>query len=493
MSTLRSSGINALAALVALCVLAACESDVAKRRSLALSECRLPNLPTAAQCGELTVPEDRTKPDGRRIRIFAAVLPANTVTPKEDPLLIIAGGPGQAASTLAPFARSLTELRRTRDVVLIDQRGTGRSTPLTCQAFKPNRNDPFEPDPVPRARQCVQELTAQQVDAAQYTTTAWIADLEAMRVALGYPRWNLWGGSYGTRVALEYLRRHPDAIRTLTLDGVAPPGLVISLDVWRTREAALQAIFAACAASKTCGTAHPDIATALTRIERSLGPAGRAIDLVDPLTGATRNEKVTFDVVLGALQPLTYTPETATLLPEMLALAAQGNFGPLLAANPVISGNLAEQMNAALHFSVTCAEDAPRVTAGAENTVLASLPTRRLAAQTLAVCGVWPRGTMPADFTQPVRSDKPALLLSGGMDPVTPPAYGAEVAKGLSNSRHIVAPGFGHIVSVHGCGPRLIAAFVDAGGLAKLPEACVTQIEKSAPPFLWPDRLGPQP
>ncbi len=479
--------------IIAALVAGGCGNDVAQRRSLALADCRLRNLPTAAQCGELEVPEDRSKPDGRKIRIFAAVLPANTVTPKQDPLLILAGGPGQAASFLGPFAERLTELRRTRDVVLIDQRGTGRSSPLTCEAFRESDDDLLEPDPVPRARECLRELTARGVDPAQYTTTAWIDDLEAMREALGYSRWNLWGGSYGTRVAQEYLRRHPDRVRTIVLDGVAPPGMVITLDIWPTRAAALDAILKACATSASCGNAHPDAAATLARIERNLGPGGREIEIVDPRTGAPQRERITFDAVLGALQPLTYAPETATLLPEMLSLAANGEFGPLFAANPVLSGNLSDQMNAALHFSVTCAEDVPRIRPGSESRVLAGLPTRRLALQIISVCDVWPRGTMPSDFAEPVTSDKPALLLSGGMDPVTPPAYGALVAKGFSNGRHIVAPGYGHIVSVHACGPRLLAAFVDDAGVAHLPATCVAYFENSASPPLWPNRLAPQP
>jgi len=483
------------ALLVLLCaiLLGACGSDVAQHRSLRLSECRLPYLPTAAQCGTLQVPEDRTKPEGRKIDIFAAILPANTVTPKDDPLVILAGGPGQAASTLAPFAARLAELRRTRDVVLVDQRGTGRSSPLTCAAFKPSESEAFETDPRPRARECLAELIGRDVDPAQYTTGAWIADLEAMREALGYPRWNLWGGSYGTRVAQEYLRLHPQRVRTVTLDGVAPPGMIISLDVWRTREAALDAIARACADSRPCRAAHPDVRATLHDIERSLGSAGREIDLVDPRTGTARRAHITFDVVLGALQPLTYAPETATLLPELLALAARGEYAPLFAANPAMSGRDVDQINAALHFSVTCAEDVPRIQPGAEQKVLEGLPTRRLAEQTLAVCEFWPRGTVAPDFAQPVKSAVPALIFSGGMDPVTPPANGEAVAKGLPNGRHIVAPGYGHIVSVHACAPRLIASFVEEARSDRLSQACVDHFEKSVPPPLWPNRLAPQP
>jgi pimeloyl-ACP methyl ester carboxylesterase len=292
-------------------------------------------------------------------------------------------------------------------------------------------------------------------------------------------------------VAQEYLRRFPERVRTMTLDGVAPPGMVITLDVWRTREAALAAIFKACAVQPACRKAHPDVATTLTQIAATLGASGRDVDIVDPRTGELQRERMTRDVVLSALQPLTYAPETAVLLPEMLALASRGDFGPLLAANPALSTNLAEQINTALHFSVTCAEDAPRINPAMEERALAGLPTQHLARQLVAVCDIWPRGSAAPDLATPVRSDKPVLLISGGMDPVTPPAYGAEVAKGFPNSKHIVAPGYGHIVSPQACGPRLIAAFVDSAGFAKLPETCVTHFERSVPPPPWPNRLAP--
>jgi pimeloyl-ACP methyl ester carboxylesterase len=481
----------AVVALLALAI-AACGNETGSRRSLALTDCRLPNLSTAAQCGTLKVPEDRSKPDGRKIEIFAAVLAANTVTPKDDPLVVLAGGPGQAASTLAPFASRLAELRRTRDVVLIDQRGTGRSSPLVCEAFRPRESDVFDPDPLPRAKSCVEELSGKGVDLAQYTTTAWIADLEAMREALGYQRWNLWGGSYGTRVAQEYLRTHPERVRTVVLDGVAPPGMIISLDVWRTREAAVDAVQKACAASPACANAHPDAAQALRAIEQFLAD-GRETDVVDPRTGAVLRVRVTFDVVLAALQPLTYAPETAVLLPEMLALAAKGEFAPLFAANPHLSTRESELTNAALHFSVTCAEDVPRITPELAQSTLAELPTRRLAEQTVSVCSVWPRGSVPANFGQPVKSDVPTLIFSGGMDPVTPPAYGTEVAKDFPNSRHVVAPGYGHIVSYHACGPRLVATFVDDASFNRLSASCLRHFETSAPPPLFANRLGPSP
>ncbi len=476
-------------------LIAGCDGGASGRRSLVLAECRLPRLPVAAQCGTLVVPENRSKPDGRKISLFVAVLPANTLSPKPDPLFILAGGPGQAASHLGPFAAHLNEVRRTRDIVLIDQRGTGRSSPLDCVALKPDEDlrSALEIDPLPRARACALEFTRHDIDASQYTTTNWIADLEAVRAALGYDRVNLWGGSYGTRVAQEYLRRHPERIRSVVLDGVAPPRMTISLDVWPSRERALENVLAACAASEPCRKTHPDLAATLGRIGRSLGSAGRDVTVTDPRTGATVRMRMTFPAFLAGLQPLVYAPELAALLPEILDRADAGDFGPLFATVTLAIGDLSEQMNPALHYSVTCAEDVPRISPASRELALKEVRSRELVRNLLAVCDVWPRGTMPPDFAAPVRSDTPVLLLSGGSDPVTLPAYADEVAKTLPNSRHIVATGYGHIVSPHACAPRLIAAFIDRAGFDRLPVSCVEYLGKSKSPPLWPDRLEARP
>ena len=237
--------VAALAAVVAGCG----DRGNAPARAIALAECRLPRLAVAAQCGELEVPENRALPQGRTIRLAVAVLPANTLSPRPDPLFILAGGPGQAATRLGPLAALLVDVRRDRDIVLVDQRGTGRSSPLDCAAWRPDEGleAAIEIDPVPKALQCAKELSASGIDPAQYTTAAFVADLDAIRVALGYDRINLWGGSYGTRVAQEYLRRHPAQVRSMVLDGAVPPRMAPLVDVWPTREAAFAALIAACA------------------------------------------------------------------------------------------------------------------------------------------------------------------------------------------------------------------------------------------------------
>lgn len=463
-------------------------------RTLALTECRLPKLAVAARCGTLAVPENRDRPDGRKIDIFVAVLPANAATSKPDPLVILAGGPGQAASQLAPLALRLNDVRRMRDIVLIDQRGTGRSSPLTCKAFRfdDDIETAFDLDSVGKAKECLHELAAANVDLTQYTTEAWVRDVEDVRAALGHPQLNLWGGSYGTRVALAYLRRHPDRVRSIVLDGVVPPAMAVPRDVWPSREHALGDVLAACSASPACRDPHPDLRRTLAGLERDLGSEGRLFEVQDPRTGRPRPVTVTFDVVLAGMYAMTYAPERAALLPEIIARAAAHDFGPLYAAAQSSVGGVSDQINPALHYAVICSEDAPRVTP-ADRGDLERLRSRGLATKMLDVCAIWPRGTPAPDETAPVLSDVPALLLSGGLDPVTPPSAAAAVAATLPNSRSVVAEGYGHIVSGQACVPRMISAFVESASASALPASCLDFLSKTKRSPLWPDRLGPEP
>ena len=474
-----------------LCMLACCGDGTSARR-IKLSECRLPKVAQAVQCGTVDVPENRTHPNGRRLSIFVAVLPANTLSPAPDPLFLIAGGPGQAASSLGPFAMQLALVRRTRDIVLVDQRGTGRSSPLDCPGLAPNEHVEFATDPAPKATLCASQLAKVGVDASQYTTSAWVEDLDAVREALGYRRVNLWGGSYGTRVAQEYVRRHGDHVRSVVLDGVIPFSMRIPFDVWRTRAQALDALFAACRASPACAKMHHDPAATLDEIQSALA-GGKDVSVRGPRTGAMEPMRVDFDLVYALLQPLMYAPEAASLIPELVSLARDGEYGPLLATALTVVGDLPEEFTPALFYSVTCAEDVPRITPQERESGVADPRGRALARRSIDVCDHWPKGSNPADFATPVRNDVPVLLLSGGLDPVTPPSYAAEVAKGFPNSRQVIAAGFGHIVSPHACAPRLVAAFVDAATFDKLPADCIEFFARSTRPPLWPDRLAPLP
>ena len=479
---------------LAITWLTGCADSNSPPRTITLTDCRIPKLPTAAQCGTLELPENPEKPEGRKITISIALLRANTLNPLPDPLFILAGGPGQAASYLGPFAAKLTDVRKNRDIVLVDQRGTGRSSPLTCAAFNADATPTttLELDPTPKAAACANELLAQGIDASQYTTGTWIQDLDAVRSGLGYKTINLWGGSYGTRVAIEYIRRYSSHVRSAVLDGVVPPSMKVSFDVWQTRDAALSNILDECTNIPACQAAYPNLHKALTTISANLGPHGKEVTLSDPKTGRSQKQHLSFDHIIGALQPHTYSPEFSALLPNIISRAAAGDYGPLYASTMQATTDLAKQMNNALYYSVTCAEDAPRLTLENTASALENLRSKTLAERTLAICKVWPQGKVPDDAAQPMRSALPTLILSGGLDPATPPANGAEVAKTLLSSRHIVARGYGHIISPHACGPRLIAAFIDRPDFSSLPIACVDHFEKSSGPALWIDNLGRQ-
>lgn len=479
---------------LAITLLTGCADSNAPPRTIKLTDCRIPKLPVAAQCGTLEVPENREKPEGRKITIFIALLRANTLNPLPDPLFILAGGPGQAASYLGPFAAKLSDVRKNRDIVLVDQRGTGRSSPLSCAAFKEDATPTttLELDLTPKVTACAKELLAQGIDAAQYTTGTWIQDLDVVRSGLGYTKINLWGGSYGTRVAIEYIRRYSSHVRSAVLDGVVPPSMKVSLDVWRTRDAALSKILDECTNIPACLAAYPNLHKALTMISANLGPHGKEVALSDPRTGQLQKQHLSFDHIIGALQHHTYSPELSALLPNIISRAAGGDYGPLYASAMQASTDLAKQMNNALYYSVTCAEDMPRVTIENTASALENVRSKTLAKRMLAICKVWPKGKVLDDSAQPMRSALPTLILSAGLDPATLPANGAEVAKTLPSSRHIVARGYGHIVSPHACGPRLIAAFIDRPDFSSLPTACVNHFEKSTGPALWIDNLGQQ-
>ena len=478
--------------ILAVTFLTACADSNFLPRTIELYDCRIPKLPISAQCGTLEVPENRGDPDGRKIAIFIAILRANTLNPLADPLFILAGGPGQAATFLGPFAEKLTELRKKRDIVLVDQRGTGRSSPLTCAAFQEQaiQTSRLEIESTRRATACAKELADQGIDASQYTTSAWIQDLDAVRSGLGYTKINLWGGSYGTRVAIEYIRRYPGNVRSAVLDGVVPPSMRISFDVWQTRDAALSKILDGCEKNPVCQAAYPNLRSALAKISATLGLNGKEVTLRDPRTGRLQKQHLSFDHIIGALHTQTYSPELSVLLPEIISRAAAGEYDPLYASAIQATSKLVRQMNNALYYSVTCAEDTPRVKPENIEGALKNVRSKSLAERNLDVCKYWPKGHVTDDAAQPIHSALPTLILSGGLDPVTPPENGSELAKTLPKSRHIVARGYGHIVSPHACGPRLIAAFIDRPDFSTFPIECVDYFEQSKGPSLWADNLG---
>lgn len=486
----------ALAALAALSPLAAsCNPDPKPAPSIPLSPCQLstPGLPRRAQatCGTVTVFEDRKARTGRTIPLHVAVVEATGAKVEPDPLFILAGGPGQAATEIyAAMEPMLARVNERRDIVLVDQRGTGRSNPLSC---------PLDPtvdatlvEPAQRealARACLEKLTG---DPRLYTTPIAMDDLDDVRAALGYERINLLGISYGTRAALVYLRQHPDRVRTVTLDAVAPMGFKIMEAAARDAERALSLNFEACAKDPACKEAFPeprqDFDAVMARLARP-----EEVELRHPATGERTRVKLDRATLASAIRILSYGRPTAALFPLLFhAARATGDLGPLAAQVLLVQeGSVLKAMSWGMFLSVICAEDVPFIdakagAAQAAGTYVGDAPIAFLQ----DTCRVWPRGEVAPDYHAPVTSDAPVLVLSGELDPITPPANGDQAARTLRRARHIVVPGEGHNVVGTGCVPRLFSEFVEQGAAEGLDDACV-KAHRPAPFFT--SFRGPRP
>lgn len=475
-----------------LTMLAACgdKSTTTQAATLQLQPCRVAHVDTEVKCATLDVFENRETRQGRKIALNIVVVPAIARNKESDPIFVFAGGPGQAATDLAREALAmLGGMNNKRDLVLIDQRGTGKSNGLMCvfpDATNPEMNDPARRDALLRKTiaACRIKLEA-KADLTQYTTTIAMADIDQVREALGYDRVNLWGGSYGTRAAMEYLRRYENRVRSVVLDGVAPPSLALPESFARDAGAVLEKMFVACAKETECGKHYADLKPALDELLAALSKTPRSVNIADPFTGIVREVKVTREMLLSTVFPALYAPEMVAMLPASLARAKQGDYAALMAMSALFGEFAEEKLARGMQLSVVCAEDVPRIKSA--EAIRQPQPFGELFVDEFAkACATWPRGTVPKDFDQPVKSVKPVLILSGALDPVTPPAYGEEVKKSLTNALHVVAPNVGHGVSSRGCAPKLIKKFIETASVSELEAKCLERLPR--PIFFTPLR-----
>src|SRR5688572_33192764 len=309
--------------------------------SMQLEPCRIADVDglvsTEAHCGMLPVPEDPDDPAGAKIHLAIAVVPAISTKAKPDPLFLVAGGPGQGSiHGFAPLLSAFAGIRRERDIVMVDQRGTGGSNRLDCampdDALESGELAPGQLREL--ARECLPTLRGRP---QFYTTSIAVRDLDAVRAALGYARVNVYGGSYGTRVAQHYARRFPERTRAVVLDGVVPPSLPLVPNIAVESQRALERVFARCAADPECDRRFPALAAQFARLEARLTQRPVTVPLTDPVTGESRRLEVTRAHLVTMARMLTYSPGTASILPLVLHEAAtNGNFGPLAAQAEMI-------------------------------------------------------------------------------------------------------------------------------------------------------------
>lgn len=461
--------------------------------SLPLEDCEISSPgsseTTDARCGRLKVYEDTDTGSGRQIELFVAVVPAVSRAPQGDPLFLLAGGPGEAATETFPmFMGVFDKIRQKRDIVLFDQRGTGQSNPLKCPSPAENiepTTDDFDIDTVKKEMAAC--LAAFDADPRLYTTRQAVSDLEQVRRALGYEKMNLLGVSYGSRLALAYLRAHPERVATVTLDGINPIDWELGPHNPENAGRAVDLILERCEEDEACSRAFPHVRAEFDQVIRSLEEKPTEINLAHPISGDLQTVHLTRQRVATTILLNTYSPENSAMLPLMIHAAAQGDYRGLAAHYLSSMDSLEKAIADGMYLSVLCSEDAPFYPR--ENPDSDSyLPVRLdLLKQQ---CELWPHEPAPAEWKQPVRAEAPVLILSGEADPITPPSNGEQIARTLPNSLHLVTPEMGHGQFYRGCVPRVITTFIQQGSLENLDTSCADTIQ--APPFFL-TLAGPQP
>lgn len=447
----------------------------------------IPALVARSRCLLFTTPENPAAPEGRKIQLQVMMVPSIRQIPEPDPFVILVGGPGQAATVDAlPLLPFFQEIRQDRDVLLVDQRGTGRLSPFDCEFGEADMTGGTELLLELQNRYLEDCLAAIDAQPEYYTTDIAVQDLDAIRSYLGYSQLNLWGISYGTRVALAYLKYFPDNTRTVVIDGVAPPG-VLPLEAARDGGQALQNVFMLCAAQMECAAAFPDLQSHYDElIARYATPV--SVNLPDPKTGIIKPLELQAAMIQGGLFTLLYSRETTRLIPLFIEQLHQGNLQMLTALTAPEAG-----VNIGMHYSVICSEDIPllasdELAAAAEDGDL--FVYDMLVLPRIEGCKVWPSRTLDAEFFAPVVSDKPVLIFSASQDPVTPRRWGDQVAATLSNSRHFVVNGIGHGVFAYGCAVNLITTVVNSGEVDGLDDGCLDELA-TRPFFLNPGGSAP--
>lgn len=458
--------------------------------------CRVEGVPTELLCGKIRRPLDPQAPQGQQIEVHYLIVPAMARNKQPDPVAMLAGGPGQSAINIAPLVLPrLARLNNRRDLVFIDQRGTGRSAPLDCpdESRLPTAEALDPAAQLKRLDDCRAALEQlPHGDLRFYTTEIAMQDIDAVRRQLGAARWNLVGGSYGTRAALDYQRQFPAAVRRLVIDGVAPPDMVLPAAFSTDGQAALDAMFDACEAEPACRRRYPALRADWAALLASLP---RQVEVEHPLTGEPQRFTLTRAMLLRGTRLPLYSPTLASALPAAIHQAAQGRLQALSGlAGAMGGGGKAGKLAMGMHLSVICAEDLPRLAAAAD------APGRdfgRVDAEFYqAVCKTWPRGAVSPDFYAVKPATAPVLVLSGGADPVTPPRHGERVAALLGpQAVHAVVPQAGHGVMALPCLREVIHRFIDtredAAALKGVDASCAARIPR--PGAYLPIELKSQP
>lgn len=464
--------------------------------------CRIGTSPlsVAAECAEITVSfthgmtvaasgRSMTKKSPETLTLSIAKIPTRANQPAEDPVTLLAGGPGQSATDSWPqIQAAFYPTLANRDVYLIDQRGTGNSARMNCEAPS-EEGISIDPDAVrDTAKQCYEEQT---LATEWFTTSVAVRDLDAVRDALNIDQWNLYGVSYGTRVALHYLRRYPEHTRSVIIDAVVAPEKPLGPEIPLHAQASLDALFIRCRENNGCSQAFPQLESKTNALFDALKNQSRNVKYENVSRGTVESMEFTAEHLASTVRLLSYSSYGTAILPSMLYDAAQNNnLAPFARQANMLTSQLGGSLAAGMHATVFCTEDAPRISVTNHAALQQTYLGDSLIETTKANCDPWPVGVIDDDFFEPVVSDIPVLALSGAVDPITPPAYAALAIQSLSNSHHIINKHQGHTQAPLGCMPKIMSQFIESADPASLQTEC---LERLTPPALFIDANGPLP
>ncbi len=466
--------------------------------SLEFEECEIADTSgkrtMKALCATLSVPENYAEPNGKQIDLFIAKIKSMSKNPEPDPFTLLAGGPGQSATESYVVMRgALEKIRKQRDIILVDQRGTGKSNQMQCKPEDEDYADPFAYDPEivkQMTRECLEELPG---DPRFYSTSVAVKDLETVRQAIGFEQWNLWGGSYGTRVAQHYLRRYPQHTRTVVLDAVAPPPLNLGPDIALESQRAVDQMTSRCTEDEVCQKNFPELGKNITALVTRLKAQPESISFENFSTGEIETMEFGEAHLALTIRMLLYSAHGVSILPTMLHSAyAQNNFAPLARRAKMVADDLGNALSLGMHNSVICTEDVPFFNTDKIDPAALNKTYMGTAAidSIQDMCSLWPVGEIDDDFKELVQSDLPVLVLSGSIDPITPPAYAEMILPGLTNSLHLVNDNQGHIQSGVGCMPTVVAKFVAEASVENLSADC---LQRQTPEPFFINANGPAP
>jgi pimeloyl-ACP methyl ester carboxylesterase len=446
----------------------------ASDNKLTLENCHLGDIRSQVKCGKLEVPENYQKPAGDKISVNFAVLPAIDDSEYKIPLMFLAGGPGQAATELAVLLnRAFREVRKTRDIILVDQRGTGESHPLSCD-FEEEGNvynmltKDFKASDV---NDCVSQFEG---DLSQYNSENAIRDFDAVRAALGHEKLNIYGGSYGTRAGLVYMRMFPESLESVVLDGVGPIEVPIGL-FGQSVERAFNLLVENCQKSESCHQAFPKLAEEFQQVKSRLANAPVTIDIQHPRLGTPTKFVLDDEKFTTNLRMQLYSTSGRSLVPLVINQAYLGNYQPLIGLMASTEGE--QQVYSGLHFNIVCNEDVPRISEEMK-AVDASNSFDGDTGHFIFdnVCPLIPKYRPSDDFYQSVSANIPTLILSGNLDPVTPPSNAEYSAKSLPNSHHIIVENTAHIVATSTCANDIVNEFLTIKDPKALDESCLKDV-----------------